>query len=207
MRLSPIPLALALATSAVLSLPARAELSPQPKTAATQAVLRDLWVGHVFWVRNVAVATMSNDAAAAKVAGDEVVENAKQIAAAIEPFYGKAASEKLFALLAGHWTAVKEHVDATRKGDVKAQEAAMTKGVANATEIAVFLSGANPHLPKATLEGLLVAHLAHHAAQNMQLRNKEYAAEAQTWEHMRHHMYEIADALGAGIAKQFPSQF
>jgi hypothetical protein len=158
-------------------------------------------------VRNVAVATMARDAGAAKVAEDQVVANAKQLADAIEPFYGQPASERMFALLAGHWTAVKEHLDATHRRDAKAMDAALMKGTANASEIAAFLSGANPHLPKATLEGLLAAHLAHHAAQNVQLRDKDYAAEAGTWEHMRHHMHDIADALGAGIAKQFPSQF
>ena len=113
----------------------------------------------------------------------------------------------MFALLAGHWGAVKEHVDATSRRDAQAMGAAVTKGLANAGEIAAFLSGANPHLPKATLEGMLVGHFGHHAAQNTQLRDRKYAEEAQTWEHMRHHMDAIADALGGGIAQQFPTRF
>src|SRR4051812_36819293 len=91
---------------------AHAELSAQPKIAATQAALRDLWVGHIFWVRNVALQTFANNKDAAAEAEKEVVANAKSIGAAIEPFYGKEAGDKLFTLLAGHWAGVKAHITA-----------------------------------------------------------------------------------------------
>jgi hypothetical protein len=87
------------------------------KVAETGAVLRDLWVGHIFWVRNVVVDTFAGNKAAAAAAEKEVVANAKQIAGAIEPYYGKAASEKLFGLLAGHYGAVKQYLEATAAGD------------------------------------------------------------------------------------------
>jgi hypothetical protein len=196
-----------LAGALLFATAASAELSPNPKTAATQAALRDLWTGHIFWVRNVALSTMTGNKDEATAAEAEVVANAKQIAGAIEPFYGKPASDKLFGLLAGHWGAVKEHIQATQKGDAKGQDAAMKKMVANAEEIATFLSGANPNLPKDTLVGLLSAHGGHHATQNAQLKAKKYADEAKTWDAMKGHMYVIADALGDAIAKQFPDKF
>ena len=83
---------------------------------ALRAALRDLWVGHIFWVRNVAVDTLAGNKAAAAAAEKEVVANARQIAAAIEPYYGKEASEKLFGLLAGHYGAVKQYLEATAAG-------------------------------------------------------------------------------------------
>lgn len=186
---------------------AYADLSTTPKVAATQAALRDLWVGHIFWARNAAMATMTGNKDAAKVAEDEVVANAKQIAGALEPFYEKAGADKMFTLLAGHWGAVKEHIGATQKGDAKAQDAAMKKMISNAEEIATFLSTANPNLAKQTLVGLLTAHGGHHAQQNSQLKAKKYAEEAKTWAAMKDHIYVIADALGDGIAKQFPAKF
>src|SRR6185369_14824220 len=73
------------------------------KVTDLKAGLRDLWLGHLIWVRNVAVATKYGDSEAAKVAEDKAVENAKAIAGAIEPFYGKGAADKLFGLLAGHY--------------------------------------------------------------------------------------------------------
>lgn len=192
---------------ALLAVPAWAELSSTPKVAATQSALRDLWVGHIFWARNVAVATIGNNKDAATAAEAEVVANAKAIAGALEPYYGKEASEKMFTLLAGHWGAVKQHIQATAKGDKKGADAAMTAMVANVDELATFLSTANPNLPKDTLKGLLTAHGGHHASQNAQLKAKKYADEAKTWDAMKGHMYVIADALGDGIAKQFPDKF
>jgi len=174
------------------------------KQAELKAALRDLWLGHIFWVRNVALATRYGDSAAATVAEDKVVENAKAIAGAIEPFYGKAASDKLFGLLAGHYGAVKGYMIATYAGDKAGKDAARGKLIKNADEIAAFLSGANPYLPKATLTSLLYAHGGHHMAQLDALAVKDFAAEAKVWDEMKTHMYVIADALAGGLTKQFP---
>jgi hypothetical protein len=182
--------------------------TPAPsKVDETGAALRDLWVGHVFWVRNVVVSTFAGNQPAAAAGEQEAVANAKQIAAAIEPYYGKAASEKLFGLLAGHYGAVKQYLEATVAGSKDKQDAAYTNLSGNASEIARFLSGANPNLPFDTLNGLLLAHGGHHIQQIRQVQGKQYAQEAQTWEAMKSHMYVIADALAGAIAKQFPRQF
>lgn len=184
-----------------------AQASASAKVTETDAALRDLWVGHVFWVRNVVVNTLAGNKAAAAAAEKEVVANAKQITAAIEPYYGKEASDKLFTLLAGHYGAVKQYLEATVAGSKTRQDAAVKNLTGNAGEIARFLSGANPNLPFDTLNGLLLAHGGHHIQQIQQLHAKQYAEEAQTWEAMKKHMYVIADALAGAIAKQFPSKF
>lgn len=177
------------------------------KVAETGAALRDLWVGHIFWVRNVAVDTLTGNQKAAAAAEKEVVANAKAIAGAIEPYYGREASEKLFGLLAGHYGAVKQYVDATAAGSKAKQDAAVKNLTGNATEIAKFLSGANPNLPFDTLNGLLLAHGGHHLQEIQQIKSKQYAQEAQTWEAMKKHMHVIADALAGALAKQFPAKF
>lgn len=184
-----------------------AAASSASKAAQTGAALRDLWVGHVFWVRNVTVNTLDGNTAAATAAENEVVANAKQIAAAIEPYYGKAAAEKLFGLLAGHYGAVKQYLVATAAGNKAQQDAAGKALTGNATEIATFLSGANPNLPFDTLNGLLLAHGGHHIQEIQQLKGGQYVEEAQTWDAMKKHMYVIADALAGAIAKQFPASF
>lgn len=189
------------AQQAVAQAPAQSKVD---EAAATQ---RDLWLGHIFWVRNVVTDTLSDNKIAAAAAENEVVANAKAIAASIEPFYGKAASEKLFGLLAGHYGAVKQHLEATAAGSQTKQDAAANKLTTNASEIARFLSGANPNLPFDTLNGLLLAHGGHHIQQTQQLNSKQYAQEAQTWETMKKHMYVIADALAGALARQFPAKF
>ena len=186
---------------------APAATTVQPKVAATQAVMRDLWIGHVFWVRNVVDARLAGDAPRATAAEQQVVENARAIAAAIQPFYGQAAADQLFQLLAGHWGAISEYLDATRTGGKAAQDAAYRKLLANAGQIAEFLGGANPHLPVDTLRSLLAAHGAHHRQQIQQLEARQYPQEAKTWAAMTQHMYVIADALVVGIAAQFPEKF
>lgn len=201
-------LAASLLSASGLALAADAPTGPvSAKVAATQAAERDLWVGHIFWVREVARGLAEKNAAAADFAEKQVVANAKQLAGAIEPFYGKAATDQLFKLLAGHYTAIKAHATATVAGDAAGAKKALGDLTSNANEIAKFLSGANPNLPEATLKSLLAAHGGHHVQQNQQLVAHDLAGEARTWEAMKTHVYTIADALIGGIAKQFPEKF
>src|SRR5687768_13795441 len=66
--------------------PAPAASTIAVKLADARAAQRDLWIGHVFWVRNVVDSTFEGDAAAVKAAEGQVVVNAKAIAGSIEPF-------------------------------------------------------------------------------------------------------------------------
>ncbi len=208
-------LALLVACAVIISGPLAALAVEETPPAAADAVnvasakmaLRDLWVEHIFWIRNYVVANEAKNTKARDVAANEVVANAKQIAGAIEAFYGKAASDQLLTLLAGHWGAVKAIEDATAASKAKARDTAMSDLVANAKEIAKFLSSANPYLPNDALVGLLSAHGAHHVSQIDQLHAGLYADEAKTWAMMRGHMLVIADALVDGLAKQFPDKF
>lgn len=169
--------------------------------------LRDLWVDHIFWVRAVALSTKYGDSEAAKVAETNVVNNAKAIAGSIVAFYGKAAGDKLFELLAGHYGAVKSYMTAAYENDKAGMDVARKDLMANADAIAGFLSGANPNWPKSTLESLLMTHGAHHIDQINEFNSKDFVSEAVTWASMKAHMYMIADALAAGIVKQFPKKF
>lgn len=178
------------------------------KAAELQVTLRDLWVDHIFWVRSVVFATKFGDTDATKVAEENVVKNAKDIAAAVGSFYGKEAGDKLFSLLAGHYGAIKEYLTASMAGSKEGKDVAVDKLKKNAEEIAVFLNGANPrNWPKDTLVSLLLAHGGHHIAQIDAVVGKDYGTEATTWEAMKKHIYTIADALAGGIEKQFPKKF
>lgn len=176
---------------------------PAPKL---QAALRSLWQGHVTHTRDYAFAVKAGDAAASAAAADAVVANAKQLAGAVAGFYGAPAGERMLALLAGHWGAVKAMTDAERRGDRAAANKAMGTLTANAGEIATFLDGANPYLPKDTVRGLLLAHGAHHAAQIGQVMRGDRSGEQATWSAMQQHMNTIADAMAAALAKQFPKK-
>ncbi len=92
-------------------------------------------------------------------------------------------------------------------GSAAQQDAAVKAATANAAEISTFLSGANPYLPKDAVMGLLMAHAGHHIQQFQQLKNGEYAQEAETWKGMKQHIYVVADTLTGALAKQFPDKF
>ena len=153
----------------------------------TRAALRDLWITHIFWVRNVVEARIAGDTDRAKASEQQVVANAKALAGAIEPYYGKPASEKLFGLLAGHWGAISEYLDAARNKQDAGKKAALDKLTGNAGEIATFLASANPHWPVDTLRGLPgPRRITCGSRPNCRA---QYAKEAQTWSAMKDHMY------------------
>jgi len=174
---------------------------PAPKL---QAALRSLWHGHVVQTRAYALAVQDHNTTHAEQAAEGVVANARQLADAVGSYYGPAAGQQMLTLLAGHWGAVKAMTDAQARGDNTAQQAAMAALTANAAEIAKFLSGANPYLSESAVNGLLVAHGAHHAAQIQQVMADDMQAEAVTWKAMQAHMDTLADALAGAIARQFP---
>ena len=204
---------LALLLLAFCAQPAWSQTPPTPEPGADSAALstrlamRDLWVEHVFWIRNYAIANQTADKSQAKVAADQVVANATQIANSIAPLYGQPAADQLLKLLAGHWGAVKHYSDATVAKDAKGKQAAVADLTSNAKAIAAFLAGANPNLPESTLVGMLAAHGGHHVAQIDELAAHDYAAEARTWQMMRPHVLALADALTAALVKQFPDKF
>ena len=177
---------------------AAATVASQAKVETTKAALRDLWIGHVFWTRNVVVAAFAGNASAKQAAESEVLANAGAIAGAIEPFYGAAAKKQLLDLLAGHYGAVRAYLDASLARNEKQKGAASSQLLDNAGKIAAFLSSANPNLAKDTLGELLQAHGGHHIAQIQQLQAKDYKGEAQTWAEMSQHMYVLSDALADG---------
>ena len=178
------------------------------KGVELRLALRDLWQGHIFWVRNVVLMTKLGDKEAAKVAEEQVVQNAKEIASSVVPYYGKEAGDKLFTLLAGHYGAVKDSMNAVYSGNKQAEMAAMDKMTKNADEIATSLSSANPkNWPKETLVSALAAHAGFHMAQINEINAKNFSAEAKTWTGMKKQVNEIADVLANGIIKQFPQRF
>ncbi len=204
--------ALPVANAAEMAMPA-AEMAP-PAAAPTsmkavdlRLTLRTLWEGHIFWVRNVVIASRYRNAQEAKMAEEQVVQNAKEIGAAVASFYGKEAGDKMFNLLAGHYGAVKDYMNATFKGDKKGAAAASDKATKNAEEISTFLSSANPNLPKDTLMSLLAAHYGHHMSQINAVKAGNWGEEAQNWDAMVKQIDVIADALASALVKQFPAKF
>jgi hypothetical protein len=177
------------------------------RVADTKEALRDLWVGHIFWVWNVVMSIATENPAARDAAEKEVLANAKQIARTITPFYGKDASEKLFSIMVNGYGAVKEYSEATVAGNKRQQDAALAHFASNANDFAIFISGVNPYLPEDTVRALMAVHGAQHVLQINQLQEKGYAHIGATWPAMRQHIQIVADTLTTALVKQFPSKF
>jgi len=181
---------------------------PHPVTPADlQAVLRDEWSRHLFWIRNVVMDNAKNDLRSRDFAEKAVEANARDLAQTFRPFYGEAASDRLNALLTKHYGAVKAYSQATVAGNKRQQDAAMAQFASNTDEIASFFSGINPHLSKDAVRDLFTTHVDHHVAQINKFQNRDYAGEEETWPGMEHHIYVIADALTTALVKQFPQKF
>jgi hypothetical protein len=149
----------------------------------------------------------TNDPAERDAAEKEVVANTKQIAGTFTPFYGEAASQKLFSLLDNNIAAIREYSEATVAGNKQQQEVALARLASNADDFADFFSHVNPYLPKDTVRSLIAAHGAHHVRQINLYKEKEYAHLGAAWPKMRQHVYVIADTLTTALVKQFPSKF
>jgi hypothetical protein len=177
------------------------------RVAELQQAHRDLWLGHIILVQHFVLYNATKNPAERAAAEKDVVANAKQIAILVTPFYGEARSEKLFTLLVSHVAAVKEYSEATVAGSRDRQDEALSGLGANADDMAHFLNGVNPYLPKDDFRGLIEAHGAHHVLQINLYQKKEYARLEATWPMMREHAYVIADALTTALVKQFPTEF
>jgi hypothetical protein len=192
--------------------PAHTQAAPNPaKVTDLKMALRGLLTDHIFWVRSLVIATRLGDRAEASVSDANGTENARAIGRSIAPIYGQAAGEKFATLFVGHYSAVKDYMRAAfannYKGSAALEKTAQDRLTKNATDIAAFLSSANPNLPNGTVYALLVAHAGHHIAAINATAKKDWAAEAKVWDPMVMHIDTIADALADAIAKQFPDKF
>jgi hypothetical protein len=136
-----------------------------------------------------------------------LLQNQTDIGNAVKPFYGDAAGDKLTSLLKDHILIAVEIIDAAKKGDAAKQDAAVKRWQANADDIAVFLSGANPaNWAAAEMKAMMREHLDLTAAELVTHLQKDWAADVAAYDKVETQILKMADMLTAGIAKQFPDK-
>ena len=185
---------------------------PNPaKVAELKMALRDLYVNHIFWVRTLVIATRLGEKTEAGEADEYGLKNAVAIGQSIAPVYGQAAGEKFAMLFTAHYATVKGYMTAAFannfSGNAALKKAALDRLLKNANDIAMFVSAANPNLPRNAVYGLLLTHGQQHVMSIDATAKKDWAAEAEMWDPMVKHIYTLSDALAEGIAKQFPDKF
>lgn len=167
--------------------------------------MRRLWTDHVVWTRSYIVAAVANDPSASGAA-TRLMRNQEDIGNAIKPFYGDDAGSKLTTLLKDHINIATEVVSAAKAGDKARLADADRRWKSNANDIATFLSGANPNWSHHDLAMMLNEHLALTTQEATARLEKRWADDASTFDRILTQALQMADALAAGIVKQFPAK-
>ena len=167
--------------------------------------MRRLWEDHVSWTRLYIVSAVGN-LPGKEATAQRLLQNQSDIGNAIKPFYGAAAGDKLTALLKDHIVIATEIIGAAMKGEEAKKEEASKRWTANADEIAVLLSGANPAWPVGELKGMLHEHLALTSAELVAELGKKWDESVAAYDKVKDQMMKMADVLAAGIVKQFPQK-
>ena len=173
--------------------------------ANLKTAMRKLWADHVIWTRQYIVAATAGDPSA-DAAATRLMKNQEDIGSAIVPFYGSEAGTKLTDLLKQHISIAVDLVAAAKAKDNTKLGDADKRWHDNATEIATFLSGANPNWPKADLETMLNEHLSLTTEEAKARLEKRWDDDARTFDRIFDQAMHMADALTDGIVKKFPNK-
>lgn len=201
---------------AVLVLVASAVTSPsyaesmkgkaEMKREDLKMAMRQLWEEHITYTRNYIISALADLDDAGKVA-ERLLKNQDDIGDAIKPFYGDEAGKKLASLLRDHILIAADVVKAAKMGNNEELTKNQKRWLANADEIAAFLSGANPTWPKQVLMDMLHKHLDLTTAEVVGRLKKDWAVDIDAYDKGHDHILMLADSLTEGIIKQFPKKF
>ncbi len=168
--------------------------------------MRRLWMDHTVYTR-LYITSAFADLPDAQIVAGRLLRNQEDIGNAIVPYYGKDAGKKLTDLLKDHIMIAVEVVAAAKAGNQTKFAEADKKWVANADDIAAFLSSANPNWPKKDAADLLHLHLQLIREFATARLGKNYAEDIKKLDEYFTEGMLIADTLSEGVIKQFPSKF
>jgi hypothetical protein len=169
--------------------------------------MRRLWEDHVTWTRLYIVSAVAGLPDAGPTA-ERLLQNQVDIGNAIKPYYGEAAGDQLTALLREHILIAADLVAAAKAGDNAAFEAAHERWYANADEIAVFLSSANPHhWPLEPTKAMMREHLDLTLQEAGARLAGDWSADIAAYDQIHLQALHMADMLSDGIVSQFPKAF
>ena len=176
--------------------------------------MRKLWEDHITYTRNVIISFELNEPDPGVVLPDlstvvdRLLRNQVQIGNAIKPYYGDAAGNQLTALLKEHITGAAEVLMALKTNDQAALQTALAAWYANAHEIAVFLSNANPrNWPLAEMDQMMKDHLDLTTAEAVARHQSDWSADVAAYDKVHRQALAMADMLSNGIIAQFPRAF
>jgi hypothetical protein len=173
-----------------------------------------LWEDHITYTRNVIISFELNEPDRSVVLPDlstvvdRLLQNQVDIGDAIKPYYGTDAGNQLTALLKEHITGAADVLTALKTNDQAALQTALDAWYANAHDIAVFLSNANPkNWPLAEMDQMMKDHLDATTAEAVARHQSDWSGDVAAYEKVHTQALAMADMLSDGIIAQFPSKF
>jgi hypothetical protein len=177
------------------------------RQVAFHDAMRKLWEDHITWTR-LAIVSFAAGLPDLQPTEARLLANQTDIGNAIKPYYGRAAGNKLTALLKEHITGEVALLQAAKSGDSAAITKASNAWYANANEIADFLNKANPHnWRRAEMRAMMKTHLDQTLKEAQDRLQGNFAADIRDYESVHRHILEMADELSEGIMRQFPNRF
>lgn len=169
--------------------------------------LRKLWSDHMQYTYATVDAYFNNQSGLSSSLA-RLLQNQKDIGAAVVPYYGQAAGDTLASLLTTHINLAVPVLEAAKNNDQPALTQALANWKANADDIANFLSTANPQNWVAhDMTHMMEMHIDQTTAYAVDLLGKNYSSAITHYDEAYAHMMEMADDLAAGVALQFPDKF
>jgi ubiquinone biosynthesis protein UbiJ len=200
-----IDMADALSKGIIAQFPQKAASSGSGQMALSGA-MRTLWEQHMEWTYETVDAFFHNQAALTPTL-NRLLQNQRDIGAAIVPYYGQAAGTQLTNLLLTHIQEAVPVLTAAKAGDKAKLATAESDWYANAKQIADFLSSANPNnWPASVTEPMMKTHIDQTTTYSVDLLQGSYAQSITDYDKAEQHMIEMADALSKGIIGQFPQK-
>jgi len=181
--------------------------SPSPKAAAFTRAMDKLWEDHITWTRMVIV-----DFAAGlpdlKQAEARLLRNQADIGNAIKPYYGAAAGNRLTKLLRTHILEAVPVLTYAKDGNQAKLKTALKAWYANAHQIAVFLSKANPQAwALSDMNKMMKRHLALTTAEGVARIQGHWKADIAAYDKVHLEILQMSQMLSSGIISQFPDRF
>jgi hypothetical protein len=182
------------------------------KTQTTKQVafhdgMRKLWEDHITWTR-LAIVSFAGGLPDLQATEARLLANQTDIGNAIKPYYGRAAGNRLTALLKQHILGAVDLLAAAKSGDKAAIAKASTAWYANGNQIGDFLHSANPrNWSRKAMRAMMKIHLDETLNEAEDRLAGNFAADVRDYDAVHHHILEMADMLSMGIMRQFPQRF
>jgi hypothetical protein len=177
------------------------------RQAAFHDGMRKLWEDHVTWTR-LAIVSFAGGLPDLQATEARLLQNQSDIAAAIRPYFGAAASRQLRDLLRAHILGAVALLQAAKASDNAALTRAHDAWYANGNQIADFLASANPrNWPRGEMRSMMKAHLDETLKEAVDRLNGRFTADVADYDAIHRTILEMADMLSDGIVARFPGRF